>query len=216
MSSPSVDQTTERGNAATGEKSTLELQHLRKEVEKLGLEVEALRSSRWWDRIIGRYLPVITALLAVVGFWFGIIQYNAQRNDIDKQRAAADTARSEELRREAAKPFWDTQLKMYIRAAEAAATIATSEDAAVCSRAESEFWLLYWGPLACVEDVGAEKKLEPNVESAMVELGKYLKKYPKEPRNKSELQHLAIELAHAMRDELGPSFALQPTPLRNK
>jgi hypothetical protein len=177
------------------------------------LEVEALRSSRWWDRVVGRYLPLITALLAVVGFWFGVIQYYAQRGDSEKQLAEAQQGRADELRREAAKPFWEMQLKLYARASEAAATIATSDDEAARSRAESEFWLLYWGPLSCVEDVGIEKKPHPEVEAAMVQFGNYLKAHSRETRTKSELQPLSLALAHSMRHEIGPSFALQATPL---
>jgi len=191
------------------DKPSLELQLLRTQVEKLALEVEALRSSRWWDRVVGRYLPIVTALLAVAGFWFGIIQYYTQKTDTEKQRI-------KELRREAAKPFWGTQLALYVRASEAAATIATSDDEAVRARAEAEFWVLYWGSLSCVEDVGLEERPNPKVEAAMVEFGMYLDEHPKGTRKQENLKPLALALAHAMRGEIGPSFSLRLTPLKGE
>src|SRR5262249_17261760 len=110
------------------DKEGLELQHLQVEVEKLSLEVAALRSSTFWYRTIGRYLPLLTAILAVAGFWVGLFQYFRQQTETERQRADAVQQRSEELRREAAKPFWDSQLQLYLRASEAAAIIATSSD----------------------------------------------------------------------------------------
>ncbi|HZL89616.1 MAG TPA: hypothetical protein VFB96_14725 [Pirellulaceae bacterium] len=200
-----------RGIAPT-DRDALEVQHLQVEVEKLRLEVEALRSSTLWDKIIGRYLPLLTAILAVAGFWFGVIQYYAHRTETERQRTSADLKRSEELRREAARPFWDSQLQLYLRASEAAATVATSSDAEAVSRAEAQFWNLYWGPLAIVEDVGTEKKVVAEVEAAMVTLGRYLREHPKD-RDQAAMQRLSLDLAHAMRNGVGPSFDLKPTKL---
>jgi hypothetical protein len=190
----------------TRERTILELQRLRHEVQKLALEVETLRSTRLWDRLVGRYLPVVTSLLAIAGFWFGAIQYYVQKGNTDKQRV-------EELRREAAKPFWDMQLRLYVRASEAAAAIAVTNDARLRVRAEVDFWTLYWGPLASVEDVGLfsseEKKHPARVEAAMVAFGAHLRDHPQESRKRKELERLSLELAHAIRDEIGPSFALE-------
>ena len=188
------------------EKSRLELDLLRNEVAKLSLEVEAMRGSRWWDRVIGSYLPLLTAFGAVVGFWFGVYQFHGQQ-------VAAVVDRTEELKREAAKPFWDTQLSLYIQAVNAAAEIATSDDEAKRKSAESEFWLLYWGPLSCVEDMGVGEKKGAAIEGAMVEFGTYLEQHTGSSRKKEQLQPLALELAHAIRDEIAPSFDLVPATL---
>jgi hypothetical protein len=194
------------------DKEALELQHLQVEVEKLRLEVEALRSSTFWDRIVGRYLPLVTAVLAVAGFWVGMIQFLRQQTDTESQRADAVQQRSEELRREAAKPFWDSQLQIYLRASEAAAIIATSSDQEAVSRAEGQFWVLYWGPLAIVEDVGTATRPVAEVEHAMVQFGRCIRTNPKE-RNREEMHRLSLDLAHAMRKSVGPSFDLKPTEL---
>jgi hypothetical protein len=82
---------------------------------------------------------LLTAILAVAGFWVGLIQYFRQQAQTESQRTDAVHQRSEELRREAAKPFWDSQLQLYLRASEAAATIATSSDQEAVSRAEQQF-----------------------------------------------------------------------------
>ncbi len=191
------------------DQSSLETLLQRIEVAKRILEVDSLRASTWWDRMIGRYVPIVTAILAVSGFWFGVWQYYSQKSDVEAQR-------SEDLRREAAKPFWDTQLRLYVKASEAAATIATSDDEATRSSAEAQFWILYWGPLSCVEDVGLEEKSKADVEAAMVKFGKYLNTQPKGDRKPDELKTLSLALAHAMRDEIAPSFSLQKTPLQGE
>jgi hypothetical protein len=189
------------------EKDGLELQRLRKEIEKLALEVEALRTSTKWDRMIGRYLPIITALLAVAGFWVGLIQYNLQRGETQNQQQTAEKNKLLELKREVAKPFWETQLSLYIKAAEAVATIATANDQKARSDAEATFWVLYWGPLSCVEDMTLTTNQSNEVEAAMVRFGNELKK---EPADRSALQHSALAIAHAIRNQIAPVFELTP------
>lgn len=193
-------------------KESLELQHLQIGLEKLRLEVEALRDSTFWDRLVGRYLPLVTAILAVSGFWVGLIQYFNQQAETSKQRDEVVRQRSEELRREAAKPFWDSQLELYLQASEAASIVATSTDLEAVSRAEGQFWLLYWGPLAIVEDVGMEKKPVAEVERAMIRYGQYIRTNPTE-RCREKMQQLSLDLAHAMRQSVAPSFDLKPTEL---
>src|SRR5262249_25131402 len=170
MPTSSVDQP----GPPPGDREALEFQQLQVQVQKLRLEVEALRATSVWDRVIGRYLPLLTAILAVAGFWFGGIQYYGRQTESDRQRAEAEGKRAEELRREAARPCWDWQVQIYLRGAEAAGTIATSLDAEAVKRAEAQFWTLYWGPLAIVEDVGTEPRPSAEVEAAMVRFGRYL------------------------------------------
>jgi hypothetical protein len=203
------------------DRARLELEHLHKQVEKLSLEVDRLRETTFWDRTIGRYLPLITAALAVGGFWFGVFQYMGQRNETERLRVEAERERTaeiteaagrraEELRRETARPFWEAQLRLYLRAAEAAATVATARDRKDAVKAESDFWILYWGPLAAVEDVGLEKKTAA-IEAAMVKFGAALNQGESNP-DRRELERLSLALAHAIRDAVGPAFELQAAP----
>ena len=152
---------------------------------------------------------MLTAFLGVAGFLFGIIQYlNANRAQLELDTRS---------------PLWDTQLALYIDAAEAASTIATTEDADRRKQAEEKFWILYWGPLAAVEDVGmihapsgssveGAKKKTLTVETAMVRFGDAIKVPDTSPE---ELQELSLQLAHAVRDSIAPAFQLGAKPSEN-
>jgi Nucleotidyltransferase domain len=111
---------------------------------------------------------------------------------------------------ETARTFWEAQLRLYLRAAEAAATVATARDRKDSVKAESDFWILYWGPLAAVEDVGLEKKTAA-IEAAMVKFGAALNQRESNP-DRRELERLSLALAHAIRDAVGPAFELQAAP----
>lgn len=143
---------------AEPDRSTLEIEHLGHQIRKLELEIEQLRSVSKIDRMLTRYLPVATAILALSGFWFSVFQHHSRQ-------AADDNEREDALRREAAMPFWDAQLEFYFPASKAVATIAVTEDIEARKRAITEFWTLYWGPLACVEDIGLSQKSESLGES---------------------------------------------------
>jgi hypothetical protein len=209
----------------TADKTILELEHLRNETKKLALEVEALRSSRWWDKVIGRYLPIITAFLAVAGFWFGVYQYHSQRlDDLKKEAAAklealknqaeADKARAAQLQRDAARTFWEQQLRLYSRAVEDAAVIATTDNEELRKAKEDDFWVMYWGPLSSVEDVSMNAQSTPAVEEAMVVFGNYLRKHKDaNKRDKDKMQQMVLTLARAMRSEAGPKFDIVATPI---
>jgi hypothetical protein len=219
------------------DKPTLEIQQLRVQVEKLRLEIATLKESAEWNREVGRYLPMTTAIVAVVGLLVGVWQFNLGRRD--------------EVMKEVARPFWEKQLETYLQAAGAAAEIAVAPtDSEESKKAQRTFWKLYWGPMGCVEDAtlaNARSKEDSSVEAAMVAFGKALLPPHHAPGTGAEkagptpivirsvdanlarqLQPLALEIAHAMRRQLQPSFDLkidlpssqegqkiQPTPALN-
>jgi hypothetical protein len=76
--------------------------------------------------------------------------------------------------------------------------VATARDARETARAERDFWMLYWGPLAVVEDVGLEKK-PAAIEAAMVKFGAAMKERPPST-DRRDLERLSLALAHAIRD----------------
>ncbi|WP_020476547.1 hypothetical protein [Zavarzinella formosa] len=183
------------------DRNALEIERLRKEIDKLQLEIDAMRASSGVDRLIGRYLPLVTAMLAVAGFWFGVVQYYSQRTLSERERHDA-------LLRETARPFWENQMNHYVLASKAASTIANSDDPNVVKSAETEFWILYWGPLSCFEDIPRgdpteEKGEKSKVEQAMVVFGRHLQQAQ---RDRSALQTGALSLARAIRDEIRPHF----------
>jgi len=131
-------------------------------------------------------LKVVAGLLAVIGAGVGLWQY-------------VDSAQ-----RESKKPFWERQVSLYFDATSAAATLATSDVESRRREAAADFWRLYWGPLALVED--------REVEAAMVRFGKCIdKECPRDQR-----QQLSLALAHTCRRSLQASWNLTLEELRGK
>lgn len=78
------------------ERALLELKSMRRQYEKLTIEVRALRDVKPWERWVSRLIPVISSLIAVSGFLFGVYQYTRseakardERNKADVQAAKA-------------------------------------------------------------------------------------------------------------------------------
>src|SRR5581483_9397596 len=98
------------------------------------------------------------------------------------------------------------------------ARVATTDNDEARKTAEARFWVLYWGPLAAVEDVTLLKQSESRVESAMMEFGDLLEKPPKD-RDPKELRRSSLRLAQAVRKAIQPAFdvkAPDPTERRTK
>ncbi|CAN7602802.1 hypothetical protein LJR090_005200 [Bosea sp. LjRoot90] len=99
-------------------------------------------------------------------------------------------------------PFLEKQTALCLLAAEHAARLASSIDAKTWSHSREEFWMLYWGPLAVVEDV--ESQFKNRVEGAMVSFGSELAKIdPATPSLPVKiLEQPALRVAHSCRDLL--------------
>ena len=201
------------------------LEHTRLENEKLRLEIEELKRPVGITGKIEKFIPIITALIAVIGVWFGVYQYFDQqqkevekRKDEEKERLQsfeselrrANDSRELELR----KPFWEKQLELYFAASEAAATISTSSDPVHRRAAEAKFWNLYWGPLAIVEDAGMKKPEDAVIESAMVRFGWCLD--GTEECSRAELKQRSLSLAHKLRESVGKSWDVKFADLSSK
>jgi hypothetical protein len=183
-----------------------QFENLKLENDKLKLEIQSLTSSSWADKV-EKYIPVITALIAVAGFWFGVYQYSYRVNNDQKQR---NETKELELR----KPFWEKQLQLYFSASEAAATIATSQKREERAAAEAKFWVLYWGPLGIVEDAGMTKPEDAVIEQAMVNFGNCLSGVEK--CNASELKQRSLLLAHKCRESVGKSWEVKFADLQGR
>jgi hypothetical protein len=131
---------------------------------------------------IAQFTPLVTGLVAVLGFPFGVFQYRKQQK---LNRDAAAESRDREFYR----PLWEKQLALYFDASEAAATIATSSDPEARRQAEAKFWMLYSGPLVVVES--------PEVSGAMKNFGKCL-----EDETRGGIQELSLALASAFQISL--------------
>ena len=95
------------------------------------------------------------------------------------------------------KPLWEKQIALYFDATSAAATLASSSDPQTLQDAENRFWVLYYGPLALVED--------KDVESAMVRFSECLSNNCE----KRELKGLSLRLARACRESISESWSIE-------
>jgi hypothetical protein len=141
-----------------------------------------------------RFIDAATKILAVIavaagGGWTLYTYLNGR----------ADIARTASL--EARKPFEEKRLELYIEAATVTAKIARSHDKNEVARAKDEFWVLYLGPLALVED--------EEVEGAMFQFGKCLNPSAK---CKSMLEALSLEVAHQCKDSLSATWGVPRRP----
>jgi hypothetical protein len=231
-------------------KVRLEIEHLKAdnkklllENEKLALELKRLQTPPDWASRLKQLLPLVTAMLAVAGFWFGIWQYfrSEDARQADEKKAAAALAAQEKqaaeerleqqkqadinfqrnLTRDTARQLWEKMLVLYIEAAEKAAVIATTEDDGVRREAEKRFWVLYWGPLAAVEDLRVEPDSradspqdQPDVALAMVNFGREIEKDVKD-RNPGTLRTLSLELARTVRKAIARGFGVHATSLED-
>jgi hypothetical protein len=182
------------------EQQTLEaaqLEKLQLEIKKLQMDLNARLSQR-----LAAWTPVLSSLIAVVGLLFGIHNYfTNQAADRQKQADAQEAAqRALEAARDsdARRSLWEKQLGLYFEASNAAAVIATAIDEDSRKKATAEFWRLYWGPLAVVEDKALLQAKDAYVERQMVKFGRALSdNAPKEDLQQASLK-LATTIAEAI------------------
>src|SRR5262245_58459724 len=140
---------------------------------------------------------LVSPILAIAAFAWGIYTYrHASQQEL--ARRAADAERTAETRRiEATRPYLDRQLALYTEATRITATVATSADKAAVAAARRRFEELYWGELALVE--------RNQVASAM----KAFRSALESDASQEQLAPLALDLAHACRDELAASWGTE-------
>jgi tRNA/tmRNA/rRNA uracil-C5-methylase (TrmA/RlmC/RlmD family) len=166
------------------------------QLEKIKLEVEGLRRNKKEGRLV-RYLPLLTALVAVAAFLSGVYQFKTLQNE----RLRAEKITSD---REFKKALWEKQRDFYLEAARAASTLASfNENAekdilAERTRAQVRFWQLYYGELAVIED--------PKVSKAMVDYGRCLRAYEFGNCSQSDLKQHARALAQEFRDAISRAW----------
>jgi len=154
----------------------LQLEKLRLDNEKLRLELGALKKGKGLKQVMP-FTPLITVLVTLAAFGFGIYQYRAEQ-DANRVATVVQSAKEREEReiqskkdtdaaqREFMKPLLQNQLSLYLQVSSAAATIVRSTDSAERQKALNDFWRLYEGPLIMVES--------KDVSSAMVAFGNCL------------------------------------------
>lgn len=122
------------------------------QLRKLQVEIDNLERGHNWSSRIAQYIPVITALIAVSGFLFGIIQYRRQEakhieaNELQSYRDNA--LRAKEFK----KLFWEKQLEEYRAITQSAARLATWDAGDARDKEYLHFRELYHGNLVMVSD----------------------------------------------------------------
>ena len=189
----------------------LQLDRQRLETEKLKLEVAALNRQSAQSRSLSGYIPLISVLVTVAGFGFGIYQYRAQQiqNRESQERLARQESEARErqavtdkehAQREFMKPLLDKQLSLYFEASATAATIVKTTDEAERKKAINNFWRLYYGPLVMVES--------QDVSGAMKSFGFCLD--GTEQCDENDLRERALALATSLQKALLNSWNTKP------
>jgi hypothetical protein len=129
-----------------------------------------------------------TTLIAIITIGIGFMQYGFTSSFSVRQ------------------PFITKQTDLCLAASEHASRLATTRNPAAFEKSREEFWMLYWGPLAVVEDV--ETRAESRVALEMRRFGDAFKPVdtPNPTLPLEGLTTLAINLAHACRDLLGSKW----------
>jgi hypothetical protein len=191
-------------------RSEAELEKIRLEIERLRIEIPNIRRSRSIDSVV-RLTPLITVIIAVLGFTFSVYQYRAeqrinreaQQAQLTKEtmeRAERDKREGVQAQREFMKPLLERQHELYFEASSAAATIASSKDPEERRKAENTFWKLYWGPLVFVEST--------DVSGAMKEFGNCLSGV--EACTDDELKKRSLSIASTMETSILKTWNLKP------
>ena len=181
------------------------------ETEKLKLEIDRLKAERAQVRSLSSYVPLISVLVTVAGFGFGIYQYRAQQiqnresqerlaNQESQARAAQSVRDRENAQREFMKPLLEKQLALYFEASSAAATIARATDQGERKKAIDTFWRLYYGPLVIVESM--------DVSGAMKSFSRCLN--GTESCDQMEMNERALALATAFQKSMLKSWNMKP------
>jgi hypothetical protein len=174
-------------------KDEISLEKANLENEKLKLEIAALKKSKPGIDFVIRYIPLITILVAIAGFLFGIYQYRTEQ--IENRRSQEESSK-----REFMKPLLEEQLSIYLKASDAAATIATTTNTKDREEAINSFWSLYYGQLVFVENT--------KVSGAMKDFGNCLNKGAECTQRK--LQELSLKLASSLQTAMLKSWNMNP------
>jgi hypothetical protein len=98
-------------------------------------KLERQRGGGWaeWTKFL------IPSFIAIATIAVGLIQYISTSNQTVRQ------------------PFLERQSTLCFAASEHAARLASTVDPEQWKKSWAEFWMLYWGPLAIVEDYNAQQ-----------------------------------------------------------
>lgn len=189
----------------TEQKDTTQLESLRSaELEKTKLEVQGLKNNlskkKGFSETFSSYLPLLTALIAVFGFLFGIYQFNMQQ----QQQSVRDyQAKEKEFKR----VLWEKQLELYLEVSKIAAQLAATSDENERKTLYKELSSHFNGDLIVVED--------RQVMEAVLEFDQLYEVFLADLSRQEDLLASARKLARACRNSLVKTFDVQLGDLRD-
>jgi Tfp pilus assembly protein PilV len=148
---------------------------MEREIEKLMLEISDLQRSLAEKRTVSfklaGYLPLMTASIAVLGFWVGQYEFNKQQDqraqEFNQQqtqqfKSLTDAQKRDALAREQEfkKLFLAKQMETYFAISDCASLLATTHDDAVKKREKARFAELYHGNMIVVADEAVANEMK--------------------------------------------------------
>lgn len=89
-----TEPTSSENNSSTTSLEEINSKRAMAELRKLELEIEELRRGRTWEARIGRFVPIITALISIAGFMSGLLIFGLQQAKDRDARMADVRSRS--------------------------------------------------------------------------------------------------------------------------
>ena len=149
-------------NSTTDPQRELQLAQLEKlqlENEKLKQELNDRGRSKPWHAVLIQFVPIISALVAVAGFLWGVYQYQAQQTrNLEAQRLQSEREQ-ETAQQDLMRPWLENQRDIYLQALTAASAVANTDDPEELKHAKVEFWNLYHGKMILVETDEVKNKM---------------------------------------------------------
>ena len=150
----------DNGNAAEQQALQKEqLENVRLENEKLRLEIQ--KQQGVFDQV-SRIIPMISTLIGVAGFWFGVNQYQTQQTENRKAQVAQADQEQKTAQQARMKPWLESQREIYTQALSEASIATNTKDPGKRNQAIENFFSLYYGKMNLVETIpvsGAMKSL---------------------------------------------------------
>lgn len=154
-----------------------------------------------WSEWLKAYWPYITSV--AVAAWAMVNLYVNHRAD-EKHRQFEALKQLQVRTLEAQRPFLDKQLQLYFETAKVAGQLVTLDraiDAAAWTEAQKRYEALYWVELSMVEN--------KVVEASMLSFRRALNVYMNNPAYKWQLENKSYCLAHAIRNSIRETWAVQ-------
>jgi len=167
-----------------------QLEKVQLENIKLRQDLQELGKSKPIHYLLIQFVPIITALVAVAGFLWGVYQYQSQQTKNLEAQKLQSKQEVETAQQNFMKPWLDSQREIYLQALTVASTVANTDDSEELKQATVEFWNLYHGKMILVETDKVAKE--------MIDFGDCIKGACNRAKLNEQLHRLATAMANSM------------------